>query len=175
MDEEGQRDGDASGKWGADWRGEAAKAFKTAGVEPGPPGRGGEKGAAARPAVAPYQKAGERKRRARWSRPFGRTAGLAGGKKRAMVAGTMAGEMAEWPNAPVLKTGSRASGTGVRIPLSPKIWAGNPEGGKKLKKIVQLGVDTYMPLPVSSLTVEEDSTKKTDRRFKKQTKTEKSQ
>ena len=29
------------------------------------------------------------------------------------------GEMAEWPNAPVLKTGSRASGTGVRIPLSP--------------------------------------------------------
>ena len=30
------------------------------------------------------------------------------------------GEMAEWPNAPVLKTGSCASGTGVRIPLSPE-------------------------------------------------------
>ena len=29
------------------------------------------------------------------------------------------GEMAEWLNAPVLKTGFRASGTGVRIPLSP--------------------------------------------------------
>ena len=29
------------------------------------------------------------------------------------------GEMAEWPIAPVLKTGSCASGTGVRIPLSP--------------------------------------------------------
>ena len=29
------------------------------------------------------------------------------------------GEMAEWLNAPVLKTGFHASGTGVRIPLSP--------------------------------------------------------
>ena len=34
----------------------------------------------------------------------------------------LAGEMAEWPIAPVLKTGSRASGTGVRIPLSPPFF-----------------------------------------------------
>ena len=32
------------------------------------------------------------------------------------------GEMAEWLNAPVLKTGFRASGTGVRIPLSPPFF-----------------------------------------------------
>ena len=40
-------------------------------------------------------------------------------RKRATVYRNARGEMAEWPNAPVLKTGSCASGTGVRIPLSP--------------------------------------------------------
>ena len=39
------------------------------------------------------------------------------------------GEMAEWPNAPVLKTGSCASGTGVRIPLSPPFDAFAPLTG----------------------------------------------
>ena len=39
------------------------------------------------------------------------------------------GEMAEWPNAPVLKTGSCASGTGVQIPLSPKFFEANKNWG----------------------------------------------
>ena len=51
---------------------------------------------------------------------------LAAGSKDDKVPLTIFGEMAEWPNAPVLKTGSCASGTGVRIPLSPPRM-GNPE------------------------------------------------
>ena len=54
---------------------------------------------------------------------------------------------------------SRKRDGGSNPSLSENL-ARDPRGGQKAEKIVQLGVDTYMPLPVSSLTVEEDSTKK---------------
>ena len=102
-------------------------------------------------------------------------------RQRVTVSREADGEMAEWPIAPVLKTGSCASGTGVRIPLSPKIppfwkrctalfpprsvaWrlmnfyplASQGDAHSELFSFFpELGIDTYGPLPVSFSTVEE--------------------